>query len=47
MKAPLDLQSRQWAHRCSLATADLREANTRAAALQATWMHHFDGDRRG
>lgn len=49
IKAPLDLQSLyvgQWAHRCSLATADLREANTRAAALQATWMRRFEDERK-
>ncbi|WP_420541784.1 DUF6538 domain-containing protein [Roseateles chitosanitabidus] len=41
IKAPSDLKhlyASQWAHRCSLETADLREANTKAAGLRAEWM---------
>ncbi len=49
IKAPLDLQPNypgQWAHRCSLATSDLREANARAAQLQAVWTKRFEEERK-
>jgi hypothetical protein len=36
----------QWAHRCSLDTADLREANDKASGLRAQWMARFAEQRR-
>lgn len=49
IKAPRDLQpepyATQWAHRCSLGTADLKQANAMAAALQAEWMARFERQR--
>lgn len=50
IKAPSDLKhlyAGQWAHRCSLETADLRDANTRAAGLRAEWMERFKRQRKG
>jgi hypothetical protein len=49
IKVPTDLQGHyptQWAHRCSLETADLREANEKASALQAQWLQRFAEQRR-
>jgi hypothetical protein len=49
IKAPTELESlyaTQWAHRCSLATGDLRVANTKAAQLQARWTTRFDEERK-
>lgn len=49
IKVPADLQTQyptQWAHRCSLGTTDLREANERASALQAKWTARFAEQRR-
>jgi len=49
VKAPADLRvkySTQWAHRCSLKTADLREANEKASTLQAQWLQRFAEQRR-
>jgi hypothetical protein len=49
IKAPSDLRSlyaTQWAHRCSLDTSDLREANERASKLQAEWFSRFAEQRR-
>ncbi|WP_431256284.1 DUF6538 domain-containing protein [Roseateles chitinivorans] len=48
IKAPSDLKhlyAGQWAHRCSLETADLRLANSRATALRAEWVKRFDQQR--
>jgi len=48
IKAPQDLQSlyrAPWAHRCSLGTSDLREANRRAAQLRAQWLETFRQQR--
>lgn len=48
IKAPSDLKhlyAGQWAHRCSLETADLRDANTKAAGLRAEWMDRFKRQR--
>jgi integrase len=44
IKPPKDLQEHykgQWAHRCSLDTADLLEANTKAAQLRLEWLQRF------
>lgn len=49
IKPPTDLRhlyAAQWAHRCSLATADLREANDKAAQLRANWADRFARQRR-
>jgi hypothetical protein len=49
IKAPVDLASHypsEWADRVSLGTADLREANAKAAALQAEWLARFEVQRR-
>jgi integrase len=49
IKAPADLRSHyrsQWAHRCSLETADLRAANEKAAQLTAIWQELFAEQRR-
>ena len=49
IKAPSELQSLyppQWACRCSLGTSDLKEANGKAAKLQAQWMTRFDEQRK-
>jgi hypothetical protein len=49
IKAPSELQSLyppQWACRCSLGTSDLKEANGKAAKLQAHWMTRFDEQRK-
>lgn len=50
--APADLVARfpgkgpkRWAVRCSLGTADLREANDKARTLQAEWAARFDAMR--
>ena len=48
IKPPADLRSQyptQWAHRCSLGTADLRQANAKAARLMAWWQDRFDEQR--
>jgi len=48
IKAPVALRGlykTQWAHRCSLKTADLREANERAALLRAEWVARFALER--
>jgi hypothetical protein len=50
IKVPSDLKhlyAGQWAHRCSLETADLRDANTKAAGLRAEWMARFERQRKG
>lgn len=50
LRAPIDLLPHfpgGWAVRCSLRTADLREANTKAKALQADWSRKFDEMRIG
>ncbi|WP_211260276.1 site-specific integrase [Xenophilus azovorans] len=50
LRVPNDLRSRfpgPWAVRCSLKTADLREANARAKELQATWEVRFQALRNG
>ena len=36
----------EWAHRVSLDTADLREANEKAAAIWADWLTKFDEQRK-
>jgi integrase len=49
IKVPADLRNQyasQWAHRCSLETADLREANERASAKHALWLQQFADKRR-
>lgn len=49
VKVPSDLRQHyptQWAHRCSLDTTDLREANARASVLYAQWQTHFAEARR-
>ena len=49
IKAPAELQSLyppQWACRCSLRTSDIKEANAKAAKLQAQWMERFDEQRK-
>lgn len=50
IKAPADLRPTpyrsQWAHRCSLETAELRAANAAAAQLQAEWTARFEQQRR-
>lgn len=49
IKAPKELRHlyrTDWAHRCSLQTADLREANRKAAALRSEWLGRFDAQRR-
>ena len=50
LKAPQDLLRHfpsGWAVRCSLGTADLREANDKAKALQAEWAARFEALRSG
>lgn len=50
IKVPLDLRhlypGQQWAHRGSLGTTDLREANLKAARLNAEWQERFAKDRQ-
>jgi integrase len=49
IKVPVDLRhayKSQWAHRCSLGTADLRKANEKAAKLYAEWLARFEAQRR-
>lgn len=49
IKVPTELRDQyptQWAHRCSLETTDLREANAKAAVLEATWQLRFEEQRR-
>ena len=49
IKTPTELQSlypTQWAARCSLGTSDLKDANGKAATLQAQWMTRFDEQRK-
>jgi integrase len=48
-KVPDDLRQQyptQWAHRCSLKTSDLREANELASRLHADWLDRFSAKRR-
>lgn len=50
IKAPIDLKhlyAGQWAHRCSLETADLRAVNTAAALLRGEWLARFERLRQG
>ncbi len=50
LRAPKDLVQHfksPWAVRCSLGTADLREANTKAKALHAEWAERFTAMRTG
>jgi hypothetical protein len=50
LRTPKDLKSHivtPWAVRCSLGTADLREANEKAKALQAHWSAEFTRMRGG
>ena len=47
-KVPDDLRQQyptQWAHRCSLKTSDLREANELATRLHADWLGRFAAKR--
>ena len=39
------LYDSEWAHRCSLKTTDLRQANLKATQLRADWLHKFDDQR--
>lgn len=50
LRVPKDVQQHfksRWAVRCSLGTADLREANDKAKALQAEWARRFEALRSG
>jgi hypothetical protein len=50
LRVPIDLFDRYkspWAVRCSLQTADLREANEKARQLQAQWAKTFEQQRAG
>lgn len=51
IKPPKDLNhlypGQQWAHRCTLGTSDLREANRKATRLYADWQDTFALQRRG
>ncbi len=50
LRAPVDLRQHYpsgWALRCSLGTADLRQANDKAKALQAEWAARFESLRTG
>jgi hypothetical protein len=50
LRVPKDLQqhfSGPWAVRCSLGTADLHEANSKAKKLQGDWAARFDVLRTG
>lgn len=51
VKVPLDLTplypGKQWAHRGTLGTSDLREANLKAARLNAEWQETFARQRKG
>lgn len=50
LRVPRDLLAHfpsPWAVRCSLGTADLREANDKAKALQAEWVVRFEALRSG
>ena len=50
LKAPQDLLRHfpgEWAVRCSLGTADLRETNDKAKVLHAEWATRFDALRSG
>lgn len=49
IKVPADLTSQyptEWAHRVSLETSDLREANEKAAAIRAEWLSKFEEQRK-
>ncbi len=49
IKTPVDLQARytgSWAHRISLGTSDLREANEKACGLRSEWLARFAEQRR-
>ena len=50
LRVPKDVQQNfqgPWAVRCSLGTADMREANDKAKALQAEWAQRFEALRSG
>ena len=50
LRVPTELRKHfgsPWALRCSLGTADLREANDKAKALQAEWAVRFESLRSG
>ncbi len=50
LRVPKDVQRHfqgPWAVRCSLGTADIREANDRAKALHAEWAQRFEALRSG
>lgn len=50
LRAPVDLLTHfpsAWAVRCSLMTADLRQANAKAKELQAEWAGRFESLRSG
>lgn len=51
IRVPKDLQylypGEQWAHRCSLRTTVLADANRKGAALYAEWLAKFDRQRQG
>ncbi len=50
LRVPTELRKHfagPWALRCSLGTADLREANDKAKALQAEWAMRFESLRSG
>src|SRR6185312_7749707 len=50
VKAPTELRhlyTSTWAHRCSLDTYDLLEANLKATRLRAEWLERFNQQRRG
>jgi integrase len=50
LRVPKDVQQHftgAWAVRCSLGTADLREANSKAKVLHAEWAARFDALRSG
>lgn len=49
IRAPKDLRHAypsEWAHRCSLGTSDLQEANRKAVQLHAEWVRRFDEQRQ-
>lgn len=48
IRAPKDLRhlyDTEWAHRCSLDTPELRQANLKATQLRADWLRTFDEQR--
>lgn len=49
IRAPKDLRHAypsEWAHRCSLGTSNLQEANQKAIQLHAEWVRRFDEQRK-